>query len=187
VSRATSGGARRGRELVAHLDLWADRRLEPLRGNRLADRLFYTASEAGNFSVIWHIAAWLPCLVRPSRAQLRRSIRTSAALALESVVVNGGVKSLFGRARPSIERSNAPHRLRRPQTSSFPSGHASSAMVAAAMLSHSRSRRVSVAAYSAAGVVSVSRIYVRIHHASDVVGGLALGAVFGMLLRRLPP
>ena len=43
-------------------------------------------------------------------------------------------------------------------------------------------------AYGAlAGLIAVSRIYVRIHHASDVIGGVAVGTALGALVKRLAP
>jgi undecaprenyl-diphosphatase len=41
--------------------------------------------------------------------------------------------------------------------------------------------------YGLAVVVALSRIHVRIHHASDVAAGAALGAVLGEIARRLMP
>ena len=41
--------------------------------------------------------------------------------------------------------------------------------------------------YGLAVVVATSRIYVRIHHASDVLAGAVLGAALGRLGRRLYP
>ena len=41
--------------------------------------------------------------------------------------------------------------------------------------------------YLIAVVVASSRIYVKMHHASDVVAGAALGAVMGHMARRLLP
>ena len=41
--------------------------------------------------------------------------------------------------------------------------------------------------YGAAVVVASSRVYVKIHHASDVVVGIAVGAVLGRIGRRLAP
>ena len=38
-----------------------------------------------------------------------------------------------------------------------------------------------------AAVVALSRLHVKIHHASDVVGGVALGLVLGTIGRRLVP
>jgi len=36
-------------------------------------------------------------------------------------------------------------------------------------------------------VVSASRVHVRIHHASDIAGGAAVGAALGFLIKRLVP
>jgi membrane-associated phospholipid phosphatase len=40
---------------------------------------------------------------------------------------------------------------------------------------------------AAAAVVSASRVHVRIHHASDIAGGAAVGAALGFLIKRLVP
>jgi len=41
--------------------------------------------------------------------------------------------------------------------------------------------------YVAAAVVASSRVYVKIHHASDVLAGAATGLVLGRLARRIWP
>jgi undecaprenyl-diphosphatase len=41
--------------------------------------------------------------------------------------------------------------------------------------------------FGAATVVALSRIHVKIHHASDVFGGMAIGLVLGQLGRRIAP
>jgi undecaprenyl-diphosphatase len=70
--------------------------------------------------------------------------------------------------------------VRRPLTSSFPSGHASAAFFSAAILTTATSKPLAPIWYSAAVIVAVSRAYVRIHHLSDVVGGVAVGAALGV-------
>jgi undecaprenyl-diphosphatase len=150
----------------------------------MANKVLYAASEAGNFSAIWHALAWAPVLLRPSPRRARRAVEVSAVLAAESLLVNGVVKSFFRRQRPLAEEAR-PHRLRAPKTSSFPSGHATAAMVAAAMLSRRRHRRLGF--YGLGAVVAASRVHVRIHHASDVIAGLAIGIGLGRLARRLLP
>jgi undecaprenyl-diphosphatase len=151
-----------------------------LRGRPVVDRLFYVASELGDFSLIWHLLGAGQGLVRPDG--LTRAARLSAALGLESALVNGVLKSAFRRDRP-VHEAERPHRLRTPRTTSFPSGHASSAFLAAALLSD-RSRGKPVF-YAVAGIVAASRVHVRIHHASDVVGGAAIGLALGALAKRL--
>ena len=106
----------------------------------------------------------------------------SVALFAEAAAVNGVIKTIFGRRRPAFE-GRRPHSLRQPLTSSFPSGHASAAMVAAAMLS--RRSPWAPAYYALSLIVALSRIHVRIHHASDVAAGMAVGTALGALARRL--
>jgi undecaprenyl-diphosphatase len=162
---------------VDRVDDAVDRAWERLRGRPALDRLFYTASEAADFSVLWHTAGVAQAVVLDDP---RVAIGLSSALGLEAALVNGPVKSAFRRSRP-LHDTPRPHSLRRPRTSSFPSGHASAAMVAAALLSRGPGGR---AWYGVAAVVAASRIHVRIHHASDVVGGALLGAAIGAVARR---
>ncbi len=105
----------------------------------------------------------------------------STILGVDSVLVTGVIKSFFRRKRPEWDQPRA-YKIRRPRTSSFPSGHASSAFTAAAVLS--RDDHLDPLYYAAAVLVASSRVYVRIHHASDVIGGIATGAVLGGIARR---
>jgi undecaprenyl-diphosphatase len=174
--------------LIARFDRLADAPFRRLRGNRVADRVLYTASEAGNFSLIWHALAWAPVAVAPTPRRVVQACSTSAALAAESALVNGPVKSVFRRERPVHDDPEPrPHRLRTPRTSSFPSGHASAATVAVMMLGRRRGPAAKLALTGLATIVASSRVHVRIHHASDVAGGVAVGYVLGRVLRRLLP
>jgi undecaprenyl-diphosphatase len=76
--------------------------------------------------------------------------------------------------------------LRTPLTSSFPSGHASSAFFAAVLLAR-RQPKLAGLWFGLAAVVACSRIHVRMHHASDVVVGAAIGATLGALTDKLVP
>jgi undecaprenyl-diphosphatase len=111
-----------------------------------------------------------------------RAVRLSASLGVESALVNGAVKSVFRRERP-VHEGERPHRLRTPRTTSFPSGHASSAFLAATLLAD-RSRGKPVF-FALAAAVAASRIHVRIHHASDVAGGAAIGLAMGAVVKRV--
>ena len=162
------------------LDNAVDRIWEPLRGNAVADRVFYTASELGDFSLVWHVAGVARGLT--TRHGHREAARIALALGLESALVNGAIKSLFRRERP-LHEEERPHNLRQPLTSSFPSGHASAAFMAATLLSE-RSR-IKPLWYGLAGLVATSRIHVRIHHASDVVVGAGIGLLIGRVVRKV--
>lgn len=163
---------------VGRIDDAVDRWWERLRGRPLPDRIFYTASEAADFSLIWHACGVAVAIIEDDPTI---AVGLSVALGVESALINGPVKSLFKRNRP-VQDTPRPHRLRQPRTTSFPSGHASAAMVAASLLSRHPG---GTAWYVAGMVVATSRIHVRIHHASDVAGGLVAGVALGAIARRV--
>ncbi|MGI8791597.1 MAG: phosphatase PAP2 family protein [Acidimicrobiales bacterium] len=168
---------------VAAFDNAVDRAvLERLRGRRWADRLFYAASELGDHGLIWLILGAARGL--RSEHEWPAAVRLGIGVGVESVLVNIGIKSLFRRERPFFDGPR-PFRLRTPRTSSFPSGHATSAFTAAALLSDGD--RMAPLYYGAAIVVAASRVHVKIHHASDVVAGVAVGMVLGRIGRKLFP
>ena len=126
-----SAPLRAATKAIARFDTAIDTRVDRLRGHPHLDRLMYTASELGDFSLIWHLTSTTRAL-GPDR-RVAHAVRVAAVLGAESLLVNGPVKSLFRRHRPAWEQDR-PRRLRRPRTSSFPSGHASAAMTAAGLL-----------------------------------------------------
>jgi undecaprenyl-diphosphatase len=166
------------------LDAAFNDRWEALRKSKVLDRVFYTASEVGDFGMLWLAIAAAQAALGPE-AKTKAAIRMAAALGLESVLVNGVVKSLFDRERPLWEHERPLH-LRKPRTSSFPSGHSSSAVTAFLLFNHPASPWAPVYAALAA-TVALSRVHVRIHHVSDVVGGAMVGALFGTAVNRLFP
>ena len=170
------------REAVARLDDRVDAAFDRLRGRRGADRLFYGASELADFSLIWLILGALRGL--RSEHDWHAAVRVGGLLTVESLFVNLGVKSLFRRRRPSFEGTR-PMKLRQPLSSAFPSGHASAAFCAAGLLSEDDP--LWPVYYAVAGIVAASRVHVKIHHASDVLAGAALGVVLGRVGRRLVP
>ena len=171
-----SDGARPIDGIDEAVDAWWER---ALRGKPGLDRLMYLASEAANHSRLWHALGAAQAAIRRDH---RPATELSVALLAEAVLVNGVIKTVVGRRRP-VFVGDRPHALRQPLTSSFPSGHASAAMVAAALLS--RRSRWSSLYYALAAAVALSRIHVRIHHASDVAAGLGVGAALGAVARRL--
>lgn len=163
-------------------DQRVDELFAPLRGNPVADTVFYSASKAAEFSLVWHAlslagAAFVPAL-RP------HALRMTVALGVESILVNGMIKPIFDRPRPDLIEG-APH-LRRPKTASFPSGHASSGAMAAVLLSDAVPVLRPIWA-AAAAVVGTSRVHARMHHGSDVAAGFALGTALGVAVKALRP
>jgi undecaprenyl-diphosphatase len=170
---------------VARFDKWADVRIERVRGNPVADAVMTTATKLGDFSLVWHIVNVSRGLTADRRADQVPVLAVS--LGIESLVVNQGLKRLFRRPRPTTE-GDPRYPVRRPLTSSFPSGHSSAAAFTATLLTAWDGRRAAPLWWGLAATVALSRAYVRIHHASDVVAGMVTGGALGLgavaLLRR---
>ncbi len=172
------------RAAIARFDHAVDEGFDRLRGRPVADRVFYLASDLGDFSLVWMMLGALRGL--RSERDWHAALRLGAAAGAESVLVNGVVKSFVRRTRPIVANDHHhPHHLRIPLTSSFPSGHATSAFSAAVLLSDDDAMWPLY--YAIAVTVAASRVHVRIHHASDVAAGAVVGTAFGLLARRLFP
>jgi len=166
---------------VDEFDRVADELLERVRGTPLLDGLMTAATDAGEFSMIWHVSGLLRGVVTGRHDQV---LALAVGLGLESLIVNQGIKRIFRRPRPTSEGDER-FEIRRPLTSSFPSGHASAAAFAATTLIGWDGRRSAPVWCTMAAIVATSRPYVRIHHASDVVAGVAVGVGMGLVARRV--
>lgn len=157
-------------------DSTGDKVFEPLRKNAVSQRVFSMASTVGDFSVVWHVIGLL-CAIT-SVISFRETLSLSVALGCESLIVNQGLKRIFRRDRPTVSGDER-FDIRTPSTSSFPSGHASSATCAAIILTSFTGMPLAIVWILVGVVVALSRVVVRIHHLSDILGGLVAGAVLG--------
>ncbi len=171
----------RDQSVIDRFDELVDRLFEPLRRSRPLNHIFYSASALADHSTVWLILA---CGQAITHKRSQRGQRALIALLVESGLVNIVVKTLFQRERP-VQVVERPLPLRQPLTSSFPSGHATAATCAAVLLSTgNKTDRIVIAL---AALVALSRIHVRIHHASDVAGGIVIGFLYAQIVKRLFP
>jgi len=154
----------------------ADTDLDPL------SHFFYALSSACDHGFLW-------LLLGSTRAARKGdpaiALKLGALLGAESLLTNGVIKLAFQRIRPQDHFTHAeelPYGMRRPITSSFPSGHAATAFMAAGLLS--KGTRLAPAYYTLAALVAYSRVHVKMHHPADVVGGAVLGVALGAIARR---
>jgi undecaprenyl-diphosphatase len=148
------------------------------------DRPLRRLSQAANRSRLWiGVAAAMAVVGGPER---RRAAGVGlVALAVDSLVVNAGLKLIARRRRPDRESANVPsaRHVPMPASRSFPSGHTASAFAFADAVGQT----VPAAAAPLrllAGVVGYSRVHTGVHYPGDVVLGALIGATVGEIVAR---
>jgi len=161
---------------MSTIDEAVDAAFEPLRGNPQADRAAAVLSNLADYGLIWVVLAGIKARRRgPAR---RRAVVALAAAGFSSLIVNRVVKKAFERERPE---EHLVATVRTPSSSSFPSGHTLAAFCTAFVLADTDAQTVANVGFAAA--VAASRVHLRAHHPSDVIGGAAIGSVLGLGLR----
>jgi membrane-associated phospholipid phosphatase len=161
---------------VTSLDDTVDAVFEPWRGQPRVDRAAALVSNLADYGLIWVVVALIKARRRgPDR---RRAIASLGLAGVTSYVVNKAVKSAVDRQRPE-EHLDAS--VRTPSSSSFPSGHTLAAFSTAFVLSDTNAQTAASVGFASA--VAVSRVHLRAHHPSDVLGGAVIGSALGLALR----
>lgn len=152
----------------------------------LLDAVLPPLTRAADHSRLWMAAAALMSAAGdPATARAAR--RGLAATATASLLANQVAKRLIPRRRPAPGLMPLARRAhRRPRSTSFPSGHSASAAAFAAAACREKPLLAPVLLPLAAAV-AYSRVHTGVHHPSDVLAGVALGAsVAGALSLRRP-
>jgi membrane-associated phospholipid phosphatase len=172
--------------MVDVADVKVDAWFEPLRGKPIPDGAAKLITGLGDHGLMWAATTvWRARRTGPSRT---RAIKALAIAGVESNLANAGLKAVIGRSRPDptglrLVEGWVP--VREPKTSSFPSGHTLAAFCAATVMSERGNRTGNALLFSSATLVGLSRLYLRAHHASDVVGGAMIGVALGSIGRKL--
>lgn len=117
----------------------------------------------------------------------------TALVSLEAQLFTEGLAGLtkfaVGRARPDAGEGTQSYDPFEGFDKSFPSSHAARTFAVAAVFADAYPQPIPFLAYTGAAFISLSRIHVNEHFASDVLAGAALGFVVGKVLswRHLHP
>ena len=144
------------------------------RRQRVLDRVVIGYSALGNRGLLW-IACGAVVALATGRYW---AIPLVTALVWITLGLNFGIKSIVRRERPLGRGGRAPL-VRAPTTPSFPSSHA--AMAGAGAVALSAYAPVASPLFATLAILmAASRVYLAVHHVSDVVAGLAVGACAGV-------
>jgi membrane-associated phospholipid phosphatase len=169
--------------IARRVDLALFQRIAGAR-NRVLDRSMPALSRAADWARLWlGLALLLTLSGRP--AWRRAAARGIASVVLASGTANGLAKLSLRRRRPPLGEVPLARRVHRaPVTTSFPSGHAASAVAfTVAVARQAPELAVPVGVIGAA--VAWSRVWTGAHYPADVVAGAALGGAAGLTLSRV--
>ncbi len=91
------------------------------------------------------------------------------------------LKKLVMRPRPFLDVPSLVPAIKPPKSFSFPSGHTTLAFSVAFIISRILPKRYSIPAFLIAGLVAFSRLYLGVHYPSDILGGICVGYVAGLV------
>jgi membrane-associated phospholipid phosphatase len=98
------------------------------------------------------------------------------------------IKTIIRRPRPFNGRRIKINAVYQPHSTSFPSGHSSSAFTTATALSQVYNKWYVIApAYLYAGAIGYSRMYLGVHYPTDVAAGAVLGTATGLSMKFVRP
>ncbi|MDR2525881.1 MAG: phosphatase PAP2 family protein [Oscillospiraceae bacterium] len=172
---------------------WVEAHMHPGSGN-FWDSFFSIVTRLGDGGVFWIVLALV--LFIPKRTRKAAAVM-ACALALDVVITNGILKVLFERPRPyDFNWAGSGwdfifHQLvEKEHDFSFPSGHTGVSFAGALGLLFGAKRKwfggkglriFAVLLTVLAALVGFSRIYIGVHYATDVIGGVLVGLVCAAL------
>jgi undecaprenyl-diphosphatase len=146
------------------------------RSRHAFDRVAIGYSALGNWGLLW-IAGGVLVAIATGRVW---AVPVDTVAVWLTLTVNYVFKRLVRRKRPLARGGRAPL-IRPPSSPSFPSSHAAMAAAGAVVLSAYAPVAAPLFA-TLAILMAASRVYLAVHHVSDVVAGLVVGACTGTAL-----
>lgn len=148
--------------------------------NAFLDPVMLVVSYAGEAGAIWILLGIALLFFRKTRAA---GVTLLAALAIYGLVGELGLKHLIARPRPFLINTDAIVNGHAPSSYSFPSGHSGTSFAAVTVLfAMIKKKWVGALALVLASVIAFSRLYNYVHYPSDVLCGILLGVLTGLIV-----
>ena len=135
----------------------------------------------GNAGIVWIIICVLLLIYKKLR---KYGVMMGCALILCLLIRNSFLKPVVARVRPFDINTAIDILIKKPLDFSFPSGHTMSSFAAATVLIY-MDKKIGVISLILATIIGFSRLYLYVHYPSDVIVGLFMGVLLGIISIKL--
>lgn len=146
--------------------------------NDVLDLIFTFITSLGDKGFIW-ILFTIILLLYPKTRKI--GLACAFALLFSHFLNNTIIKNLVCRTRPFQNIAGLTTVIEAPSSYSFPSGHTASSFACAWVMFKQLPKKLGIPALVLAALIGFSRLYVGVHHPSDVLVGMAGGILMSCL------
>jgi len=144
---------------------------------KFLDYFFVGITRLSDKGIFWIILAIVLLCFKKTR---KTGICLGAVLLMGEILGNQILKKIFERPRPYTVNPSVELVIEKLSSFSFPSGHSRCA-VECAIAIYANNKKWGIAAIVLAVLTCLSRIYLYVHYPTDVLAGVALGIIDGLL------
>lgn len=144
----------------------------------LLDSVMVFITHLGDVGWIWMVLI-VGCLIFKETRTI--GIVLAVAFLCDVVLTNGILKPLVNRPRPFTVVEGMQLLIRTPHDASFPSGHTAMGFAMVSALYSLKKWKSATVALVLASLIAISRLYLYVHYPTDILGGIIVGSLSGVL------
>ena len=146
--------------------------------NPFLDKIMPAVTSLGSAGIVWIVIGIVMLFFNRYR---KAGVSVLVSLLFSLLICNMIIKPLVARIRPFDINTAVTLIITKPTDYSFPSGHTSAAFAATVAVLLGRHKRVGTVMLVLALVLAFSRLYLYVHYPTDVLCGMIIGTVCGVL------
>ena len=136
----------------------------------------------GNSGWLWIVICILLLIYKPTRPI---GVIAAVTLLVSAGLCNGLIKHIVNRTRPYDAIEELTLIAKKPNDSSFPSGHSNASFAVACAITWCFAKKrkwIGIILIGIASLIAFSRLYVGAHYPTDVIAGVLLGIVISIVV-----